>query len=531
MVNLDNIDQDTLATYEALFIDAYRELYPDYEWAQGSMLYEMVIRPAAIRAASDEEDLSTLRQNMSLYLASIAEEPDQELVSSLASNFRVESQEGLYATGEITVYTRQNSNVYIPAGSALNAGGLALTVERTYVGVQTAEDYVDTAEVVYKQYTPVGAEFAFTVPVRSSLFTDESVARGVQVAMPNRPVQVSRIETATSISGGREEASTADVINDALYGITAKVPSGNSHLASLFSALEDVNVLSQTSFGINDAECIRDRDNVFGISVGGRVDAYCKTAVEPVERTISVTATRATTSDPWTMFIDAPTGLGFYRIESIQHPESTEVLSDEDNLDVTYSYAAEAEGPHVFSADTARYSIYQTALVSFEYSSVDETETTFNVILLSMPGLQTLQDYINRRDVRNEAHDVLVRGPHPASVSVTVTVERDPGDTSTTESDIQAAVASAINATEVGVDGLDASLVVNAVEAIDETLNVVFPVSFQADFQSPDGTIRTIRTLIGRLTVPESDYPWVTERNTMYYCNAADVNATIRDKA
>ncbi len=350
------------------------------------------------------------------------------------------------------------------------------------------------------------------------------------MTVPTRPVQVSRVETATSIAGGRASASTDNIVQEALYGVTAKVPSGNTHLASLFSDLESVNVLSQASFGINDAECIRDRDNVFGISSGGRVDAYCRTAVEPSERSVTLTASRPDTSSEWTVFIPANVGLGFYRILDIRHAESGESVTDESNLTASYSYAAEDEGPYVFSEATARYSVYQTALVSFEYNSISEVEASFDLVLLTMPGLETLQEYINRRDVRNEAHDVLVRGPHPASVSITVIVERDPGDTSTTETDLQSAIASAINGTRVGVDGIDASLVVNAVEGVDASLNVVFPITMQADFQLPDGTIDTERTLTGRLTVPDSSYDWVTERNTMYYCDASDVGVTIRDK-
>lgn len=531
MIDLDSIDTEVLSDYEAQFIDAYRELYPDYEWGQGSMLYEMVIRPAAVRAASDEDDIDTLRANLSLSLAAAATAPNEDLVNALASNFRVSPPTGIYATGEITVYTRQNSNVYIPAGSVMSAGGLAIVAEATYVGVSNVDDYTDQDNTIYKQYTQVGAEFAFTVPVRSTTFTDLAAARGVQVSMATRPVQVSRIETATSISGGRADASISNVVEEALYGVTAKVPSGNAHLAALFSTLDTVNVLSQASFGVNDPECIRDRDNVFGISTGGRVDAYCQTAVEPGERSVTLTASRESTTAPWIMFIPASSGLGFYRILEIRHVESGEIVTDESNLTIDYGWTTEDEGPLIFSVDTARYSIYQTALISYAYTGITDLESTFEVVLLAMPGLEVLQDYINRRDIRNEAQDVLVRGPHPASMSVTVIVERDPGDTSTTEADVQAAVAVAINDTGVGVDGIDASLIVNAVEGIDTSLNIVFPITMQADFQSPDGSIKTIRTLNGRITVPDSDYAWVTERNTMYYCSAADVGVTIRDKA
>jgi hypothetical protein len=529
-LDLESIDPEVLQDYEEMFIAAYQELYPEYEWSYGSLLYEVVVRPTAIRAASDEEDLETLRENSSLYLASIAETPDPDLVASLASNFRVDPKEGINGTGEITVYSRQQNNVYIPALSELSAGGIELTNDKTYVGVQNADDYVDKEDTVYRQLVQVGTEWAFTVPVRTVEFTDETVAQGLTVTMVSRPSQVSRIEVSTSVTGGRAEQSTDEIIEQAQTGLTAKIPSGNTHLSALFADQSGVNILSQVSFGINDPECIRDRDNVFEISTGGRVDTYCRNSDVPTKRTVSIPASRSSLSDPWRMFIDKDTGLGFYRILCIQHADSALKVTDENEMIVDYGYAEVDNGPHVFSADTARYSIYQTAHVEFDYE-ITETETTFVVELLAMPQLETLQEFINQDSIRNEAQDVLVRGPHPGDVSITVTVERVPGDTSTTVEQLQNAIATLINATEIGVDGLDASLIVNAVEGVDASLHVVFPITLEVAFQLPDGTIITERSLEGRITVPESEYEWVTERNTFYFCTANNMTVELRDRA
>ena len=158
MLDVDSINAEVLQDYEESFIAAFQELYPEYEWSYGSLLYETVIRPAAVRAASDEEDLDTLRANMSLYLASIADEPDNDLVTSLASNFRVVIPDGIYGTGEIAVYTRQENNVYIPVGSELSAGGVLLTTDNTYVGVSNADSYVDKSGTFYRQLVKVGEE-------------------------------------------------------------------------------------------------------------------------------------------------------------------------------------------------------------------------------------------------------------------------------------------------------------------------------------------------------------------------------------
>lgn len=529
-LDVDSIDAATLQDFEELFIAAYQELYPEYEWSYGSLLYETTIRPTAVRAASDEEDLDTLRQNMSLYLASTATTPDPDLVASLASNFRVDPKAGIYGTGEVTVYTKQNSNIYISDGSQLSAGGVALTTDKTYVGVTNADNYVDKDDTVYRQLTQVGSEWAFTVPVRTVDFTDETVAQGLTVTMDNRPSSVSRINVSTSVTGGRADQSTEDILEQAANGLTAKIPSGNAHLSALFADQSGVNILSQASFGINDPECIRDRDNVFEISTGGRVDTYCRNSDVPGSRTVSIAATRASVSDSWIMFINKDTALGFYRILSIKHADSTEEVTDESGMTVEYGYAEVDGGPHVFSADTARYSIYQTAHVTFDYEST-AISATFQVELLAMTQLETLQEFVNQASIRNEAQDVLVRGPHPADVSVTVTVERVPGDTGTTVTELQNAIATIINATAIGIDGLDASLIVNAVEGVDESLHVAFPVSLQAGFQLPDGSIETKASLEGRITVPESSYTWVTERNTFYYCTADNVAVELRDRA
>lgn len=529
MTDFATIPDEDIQEYEALFISTYRELYPDYDWAHGSLLYEMVIRPAAIRAAADEGDIEALRNNMSLYLASIQDEPDQELVLALASNFRVTTEEGIYGAGDLAVYVGQSVNVYIRAGTIFNAGGLTVTCEKTYAGVTDDSDYTDTDDTVYRQLTKVGSEWAFLVPVRTVEYTDESVSQGVQVSTETRPAQVKRIETASSIGGGRSPDSTEEILEQAQTGMTAKVPSGNAHLEALLAKNTTVNVQSQASFGINDPECIRDRDNVFGISTGGRVDAWCRTAVQPSSRTVTISATRTTSTALWQMFIQAAVGLGFYRITSIKHADSASIISGESDLIVAYGHSGVEGGPHVFSADTARYSVYQTANVQFAFNEITDTDTEFEVTLEAMPGLESLQDYLNRRDVRNEAHDVLVRAPNPASVSITMIVERPTGDTLTTAADLQAVVANAVNATDIGIDGLDASLLVNAVEGHDPALHVAFPISMQADFQQPDGSTKTVRSLNGRVEVPESDSSWVTERNTMYYCVADTVKVELKD--
>jgi len=530
MIALSELSTELIAQYESLLITAFTELYPQYSWSYGSLLFETVIHPNAIQAASQSTENEALRNNLSLALAATQAEPDIDLVTSLASNFRVSPGSGQYATGFISVYNSQSSNLFIPVGSLFTAGGISLTVTSTYVGTSQAGNYVDTETTVYRAYTRIGADYVFTVPVRSVEPTSVSIAEGLAVTMTKRPATVRQILVSGTIGGGRAADDVDALLAEARYGITAKVPSGNAHLESLVRQLDTVSVRSMLSFGINDPECIRDRNNVFGFSTGGRVDAYVRTAAMPLSRTVSVSAVMQENGN-WQAFLNAADSAGFYDITSITHDSSTQVLSTLSSIQ--FGYAGEDEGPSVFSADTARFSVYQTATIQFAFpgiTAVTGEMKTFNVTVRCMPSLDTLQEFINLRSIRNEAQDVLFRGAIPVRVSVGLTLFRTAGDDSVTESDIQQVVTEAINQTSIGTGRIDASLIVQAIGASYPAVSVKFPVHMDGQAVMPDGTYRQVASCDGELVFPESGVAWVTDRNMFAFAIASDVHVDFEDR-
>ena len=529
MIDPDTLDTATVKDYEELYIANYSELYPTFNWSYGSFLYEMVIRPAAVLAASQEQDLDTLRRNFSLAAAAAQDTPDEDLVESLASNFRITPKDGTPGYGELAVYTRQNANVYIRAGSLFDTGGIQLTVDKTYIGVFDTTVYESTEDTEYRTMTRVGDEYVFIIPVRTVENTDQSVSEGQAVTMENKPSQVTRVEVSSAVSGGSVDETSAELVARAQTGVTAKVPSGNSHLNALFTEQSNTNVFSQKSFGLRDPECLRDRNNIFGISMGGRVDSYCKTAQLPSTYVVTVDATNIF-GDYWEANLTAAESRGFYYIERIINADNAHVVTNQEEMVVTFRHEEPpAGGPEVWNAETARYSIYQAATVVFEYPGLTGDQQ-FTLYLKALPNLETLQEFINQDDIRNEANDVLIKAPVPSFVGISIQIIRPAGNTEVTEDTIKSLVADAVNAATIGQEAVTASTVVQAVEAAYPELEVDFPVVFESNTYLPDGSRLHQRECNGKITAPEDLEQGVTSRNGLFFCYADEISVLFRDE-
>ena len=528
MVPLADISPDILQQYEQVYIEYYTALYPTFNWSYGSFMYEQVIRPNAIFAASQEQDLGTLRSNFSLYAISLQTSPDAALAASLASNFRISPNSGTAGSGELAIYSLQATTIYIRAGSVFSAGSQQLTVAKTYVGVFDTAVYQNTEDTEYRTMTQVGDEYVFIIPVSTATSSVESIAEGIEVSMPNKPVQVDRIVVSSAITGGTAAESTKDLVNRAATGVTARVPSGNKHLESLFKNIPDVTVFSQKSFGMHDPECLRDR-NVMLISMGGRVDAYCKTSQIPATRTITKPGIR-TGADTWTIQLPAADALGFYYISKIASAASNQVVTNQDEIAMTYRYEIpDNNQPEIISAVTARYSVYQAATFSFQFPGIVGTTANFLVSMITMPNLLTLQNYVNLADVRNEANDVLIRAPVPCFIGVSVNILRATGNTDVTAAMIQTAISAVINGTEIGTAAITAEHVVMAVANAYPTVRVDFPVLLDAKTYMPDGGVWMEHSCCGRIGPHEDLEQGVSARNTAFFCYGSEIKVIFKD--
>ena len=221
---------------------------------------------------------------------------------------------------------------------------------------------------------------------------------------------------------------------------------------------------------------------------------------------------------------------GFYHIAQITTAGSTRVVTSQNDIRMTYRYEKpDSNNPEVISAVTARYSVFQAATASFQFTGLTGTTAVFTLYLVTMPNLAVLQDYIDRADVRNEANDVLVRAPVPCFVGASITILRAAGNTDVTADLIQAVVSAAINGTDIATSAITAELIVLAVSAAYPTVKVDFPMFLDSETYMPDGSVWIEQSCNGRIIPHEDLLQGVTTRNTAFFCYGSDINVTFKD--
>ena len=530
-VDFENVDIDLLKNYEELLRSYYLGLNPDADVSNGSVIHELVIRPAAAIYARNEKALETLKTQYSLNLLAQTENPDPDLAENLAANFKVERRDGTKGSGTVAVYTNQNaSDVYMGVGTEITAGGVVLELPHTYVGVSSLEGYEDTDDVKYRELMKMGSgEYAFLAGVVTAEPTSASVPEGTPATTDVDNSLVVRMEVASAVGGGSDEETTQDLVDRVIHGITAKVPSGKAHIEAMLKESEIVDVIDLVVTGMRDPEMLRDRNNVFMVGTGGRADAWCRTSALPSTTTIVKTAESDDGGSTWRMHFDRSEAPGWYYIARIAHSDNPKVITDSNEISLTFGYQNVDGGPEVFSGVTARYSPYQTADAVFVYEGLGTSSTEFMVDLVAMPRLEDIQSLLDAPAVRNPQQDVLARGLVPAFVGIDMALECR-GDKSGVDVDkIKEDVAAFVNGLPAGRGFLSVADLAVVVNASNPNLTMTFPAGLSLSTYMPDGSLDVRETSEGVIEPVEDLSIGVSGRVTAFFCRVGDVDVIIKD--
>jgi len=527
-ITFDNVSTDLMRSYEEVIRSYYREIYPEMDVSNGSVVYETVIRPAAAIYARSETELEDLKNQYSLNLLAKSEAPNDALADNLAANFNVVRREGVKGSGTVAVYLPYAStvnDVYIKQNAALTAAGVALTTLKSFVGVQDTAGLTDTDITSYRQMYRVGGQYAFLIDVVTNAYTSVVIGEATAVTMTPPSSQVTSMAVASAISGGSPAETSAELAARIGQGITAKVPSGRDHIRALLDA-QGFTLQDMAVFGMGDPEMLRDRNNAMLISTGGRVDAMCRTAALPATLTVTKTATSLGSSN-WQINLDANEAPGFYYISKITAGSNPRELTNPADIAITYRYETDTGAPEVFNGTVARYSIYQAATAVFKFEGLTGATYDFDVSLVYMAGLDSLQEYVNGDGVRNRSQDLLMRAPVPAYIGMDLTVQALSDYESLDTASIAASLASFVNG--LAMDRTFLSVADLAVTLNTEYPNTVlrFPAELRLTMYMPDGSIYMDETTEGVMDKYEDPEQGVSARNTAFYCRPADINITL----
>jgi hypothetical protein len=495
---------------------------PSGDFSIGTVLYDLLVKPGAVLFAENDESNDELRASMSLL--QVLQNPDatEEEVDNLLSNYNVFRKTGSQGTGLINIYVSTSQNVYIAASAVITCGSTQLQPTKNYVAVFGEISTQDTEDVSYVQMRQFDENtYVFSLEAATVDNTDTVLSPGQSCTISIQNSFIKRVEVGSTFTGGSIKETNEELLIRAATSVNSKVTTGRSNIQSL---LEDndsgVGVLDVGVFGMGDEEQLRDKSNAAGIGTGGRVDIYVTTTPVPSFATVSLPATRDV-DGVWVLPIPRETYAGAYGVTEIRN--GSDIYNE---LQHVLGYELDANAPYITEPIHARYSKYQLLEIRFETSDIDEsiTEFTFEVDILFMPGLNTLQEYMQGADIRSYAFDTLLKGTIPVLVGVAVTVEYVQGVTPPDVSALQQAVSDEINLQRMRVASLETSKVVYALRDAFPAGDVRMPITLTGKVFLPDGTTAYASDQ-NRLQVPEG--LGISDNNTDFFCYPENVEITL----
>lgn len=535
---INDLDPATVAQNEAFLVTFLQEAFPSMDLTEGRVLRNLLVRPAAQLYTLRKTDISNLQDSMSII--AIEQNPalaDPSYVDAVLSNYRITRNPGAKATGQVTLVIQNLLTTSVPQGTVFTANGLTYVTTATFVGVTTAAAVSNSNQrLIVKRADGL---FAFTVPVvASDVGSNYNAKRSTRFTLDPAPAGIVDAFATADFSAGLNAESNQDLINRFKLALSPQVFAGRANIESRlkndFPAISAVSII-----GFGDEEMIRDRHNLFEISMGGKADIYARTAAVPVSVTLQKQATLVDkTKQLWQLTLlrdDAP---GFYTVDSVLLPNMTsdqgsfEITSDVRGLDLRQD--TDEFVPAVANLIEGAYSRYQTGVIQFidevsDYTNLNNGDTqTYQVAVTAMPNIKDLQQLSVDRGNRNPQADYLVRAPVPAFATVNMKVLYADGADVPDVDLIKRTVSDRVNALNFILGRLPASVIFKAVhDVIDTSATMVqAPLDLLVRIRKPDGEVITARGP-NEIDVPELPMEGVTSRTTVFYMGVDDVSVEV----
>ncbi len=503
------------------------ERFPSLDLTEGNVIREMVVNIAAILNTESRQDIDNLRNSFSpLTIAENPELADDDIVDEVYSNYRIDRFEGSKATGLVAVILSDNITTSVPNDTVFTNNGLDYVLTQTYIGVTTADSVVSSTERLIEE-RPDGS-FVFTVPVVAAGVGDQfRVKRGERFTATPSIVGATDLQAAIDFEGGTSAETNAELVARTQQSIAPKVFSARAQVAALiqdaFPATIDV---SQVGFG--DAEMLRDRNNIFAASQGGKTDIYAQTAVVPTETKVTKVCTFVG-GQTWQFSMLRDDVPGYYLITAVVYKDLTafdgslEVTSEVRGFDATL----ETDWvQRIVSAQEGMYTRYQTAVVQFTDpltpadAAIGDTEE-YDVYATRMPDIQGINDLTVDRQKRPNNGDYLPKAPVPAFAAVSLRIYQRDGTADPDTAAMKTAIASRINNLGFAVGRLPMALIVATAQGLLEPggTSAISPLDMYAFIYPPDTAPngRILLRDIHELVIPSLPERGVSQRTTVFY--------------
>ena len=375
--------------------DVFKNTMPKLATSVGSAVYELIIRPLSIIYATIEDSLYTSIRSKSL--SSLKDSPNTTVgdVDHILSNYFVTRNESRPSKGTITIES-SSAVSRVPSGARFQAVGVDLFTDIDTVGIYPdTEGYTNDDDVSYAQARKIGDNYYFTVSVETDN-SDAIINAGTPVDIVEPIPYVTSAVVSSAVSGGSRGETDAEMIERARTNMCSWY-GGPKSIHKILSG-SGVPVYSSMAFDSADPEMNRVLDSPVLVGTGGMIDVYVKTAHTPMSMTVVVNMSK---DEPCDISGLVPAGV----------LAVTSVVDTHTNMAMDFSVIWGSSHRNITDRG-ARLSSYQTVTVTTGLTS------SYAITVEYMPGIQELQTYIDRADVRMLGNSILVKAAIPTYVRV-----------------------------------------------------------------------------------------------------------------
>lgn len=455
-ITLSDITQEDFDSAVQTVISGIKAYNRKLDTRAGTVLRDLLVDPEAAVESVTAGQIEEARKCSSLVRMRDAqeagEEIDQEDVNAILSNFNITPSSGTRARGIVKVVVSDGTVAYSVAEGAVfsTIDGLEFAAESQVVAANFG--FENPGVTATTELYEGAAGYFFLVPVVAVDYGSAgNLQQGTSLTPESQVSSFIMAEAYKDFDGGADVQSLDSVIKSIPSGISIRGFVNKTAVEGMLRAefdSGDFPMVAVSAVGYGNAAQRRDKHNVLGVGVGGRVDVYVRNFSDMF--TITKTMKGALVdSDAKKYRISVSPGEfpGACWIKSVSDPFTSEKSEDVLNsLAVstdpkeTYRTSDVSKTWHDISESSAAEA-FNTVWQGFEITLLDvpadlddessgtpswSDERDFKVTMYCLPQAEAIQAYVDRDDIRNVATDVVVRCPIICNVSVNAVVHYDP---------------------------------------------------------------------------------------------------------
>lgn len=457
---LEDMKQEDFDAAAATVVAGVKAYNRRLDVREGTVLRDLLVNPDAAIQGVIAGQIGEVRKATSLKrlldAQAAGETIDLKDVNAILANFNLTPHAGTPAKGLIKVIVADGTVAYSVAAGAVFAtvDGLSFAADEQVIAAAATVSNPGVRRTT--ELYSGAAGFFFLVPATAvAVGAAGNITQGTSLEPDSRIPSYVMADAYKDFCGGSDMPSLEEIIRSIPSGLSIRGFVNKTAAEGMLRAEFDSGehpLVAVSTVGYGNAAQRRDKHNVFGVGVGGRIDLYVRNFTDA----FTVTQTLIGIRDPeqegensvsYTINVARGTFPGAYWIKSVSDLDPRRAADEEDVVGTLAFDAVRtadvAATQHDFDVATADVEAFNTVWQGFRIRvnevppDIPENASErgsdgwsdareFKVTAYCLPQAEELQAFVDRDDVRSVSTDVVVRCPIICNVSVNAVVTYNP---------------------------------------------------------------------------------------------------------